>query len=35
MLHGFLNTRADIEPVGQALDLRAEVVAGGRVAVAA
>jgi acetyl esterase len=26
MLHGFLNTRPDIEPVGQALDLMAEVV---------
>ena len=26
MLHGFLNTRPDIEPVGQALDLLAEVV---------
>jgi acetyl esterase/lipase len=35
MLHGFLNTRADVEPVGQALDLRAEVVAGGGLAVAA
>jgi acetyl esterase/lipase len=35
MLHGFLNTRPDIEPVGQALDLMAEVVAGGRVRVAA
>jgi acetyl esterase len=35
MLHGFLNTRPDIEPVGQALDLMAEVVAGGRVAVLA
>ena len=28
MLHGFLNTRPDIEPVGQALDLMAEVVRG-------
>jgi acetyl esterase/lipase len=27
MLHGFLNTRPDIEPVGRALDLMAEVVA--------
>ena len=27
MLHGFLNTRPDIEPVGQALDLMAELVA--------
>jgi len=35
MLHGFLNTRPDIEPVGQALDLMAEVVAGGRVPVPA
>jgi acetyl esterase/lipase len=35
MLHGFLNTRPDIEPVGQALDLMAEVVAGGRVRVSA
>ena len=35
MLHGFLNTRPDIEPVGQALDLMAEVVAGDRVRVAA
>jgi acetyl esterase len=35
MLHGFLNTRPDIEPVGQALDLMAEVVAGGRVRVPA
>ena len=26
MLHGFLNTRPDIEPVGRALDLMAEVV---------
>jgi acetyl esterase len=30
MLHGFLNTRPDIEPVGQALDLMAEVVAAAR-----
>jgi acetyl esterase/lipase len=28
MLHGFLNTRPDIEPVGRALDLMAEVVRG-------
>jgi acetyl esterase/lipase len=28
MLHGFLNTRPDIEPVGRALDLMAEVVQG-------
>jgi acetyl esterase/lipase len=35
MLHGFLNTRPDIEPVGQALDLMAEVVAGERVGVPA
>ncbi|WP_448628339.1 alpha/beta hydrolase [Geodermatophilus sp. URMC 64] len=35
MLHGFLNTRPDIEPVGQALDLMADVVAGGRVRVLA
>lgn len=28
MLHGFLNTRPDLEPVGQALDLMADVVAG-------
>ena len=27
MLHGFLNTRPDIEPVDRALDLMAEVVA--------
>jgi acetyl esterase len=30
MLHGFLNTRPDIEPVGQALDLMAELVATAR-----
>lgn len=30
MLHGFLNTRADIEPVGRALDLMSEVVRGDR-----
>jgi acetyl esterase/lipase len=30
MLHGFLNTRADIEPVDRALDLMAEVVGGAR-----
>ncbi|MGY1808639.1 alpha/beta hydrolase [Blastococcus sp. SYSU D00669] len=35
MLHGFLNTRPDLEPVGRALDLMAEVVSGGRVPVAA
>jgi acetyl esterase/lipase len=35
MLHGFLNTRPDIEPVGHALDLMAELVAGGRVRIAA
>jgi acetyl esterase/lipase len=28
MLHGFLNTRPDLEPVGRALDLIAEAVAG-------
>lgn len=28
MLHGFLNTRPDIEPVGRALDLMADVVRG-------
>ena len=35
MLHGFLNTRPDLEPVGRALDLLAEVVAGERVGVPA
>ena len=30
MLHGFLNLPASIEPVGRALDLLAEVVAGSR-----
>lgn len=30
MLHGFLNTRPDLEPVGRALELMAEVVAGSR-----
>src|SRR4051794_18435975 len=35
MLHGFLNTRPDIGPVGQALDLMAEVVAAGQVRVLA
>jgi hypothetical protein len=30
MLHGFLNTRPDLEPVGHALDLMAEVVATAR-----
>ena len=28
MLHGFLNLHAGVEPVAQALDLMAEVVAG-------
>ena len=30
MLHGFLNTRPDLEPVGRALDLMAEAVANSR-----
>jgi acetyl esterase/lipase len=34
MLHGFLNMRADIEPVGRALGLMAELVAGTPAAVA-
>ena len=34
MLHGFLNTRPDIEPVGRALDLMAEVVRTASVPVA-
>jgi len=34
MLHGFLNLHPGIEPVDQALDLMADVVAGGRVRVA-
>lgn len=33
VLHGFLNQPAELEPVGQALDLIAEVVAGERVTV--
>ena len=35
MLHGFLNLHAGIEPVDEALDLMAAVVAGARARVAA